>query len=89
MDTIRFSNGEVHDCSFMSTIPDGNSMRAFIALSDVDFTQAAAIFSDAEKTAEMEWGQYRLVGYTTLSSLSVQPYGIQADLRGGHDERIS
>lgn len=89
MDTIKFANGEVHECSFLATIPEGSTMRASIALTDVDFTQAAAIFSDTEKTAEMEWGVYRLVGYTTLVAVSVQPYGIQAVLRGGHDERIS
>lgn len=64
-------------------------MQAIIAIDDADFAQAAAIFSDAEKTAIMEWGLYRLVGYTRLVSLSIHPYGIQAVLKGGHDERIS
>lgn len=86
MDTIKFANGEVHSCSFLSTIPQ--DQKAFIALDDVDFAQAAMIFADAEKTREMEWGQYRLIGYTTLEMLGVQPYGIQAVLKGGHDERI-
>lgn len=89
MSTIKFSNGERHDCSFLSTVNEGGIMTAFIALADVDFAQAAAIFSDTSKTAEMEYGIHRLVGYTTLSALTVQPYGIQATLRGRHDERIS
>lgn len=84
MDTIKFANGEVHSCTFCSTIPDGT---AFIALDDVSFAEAAAIFSDPDKTSEMEWGNYRLVGYTQLVMLGVQPYGIQAALKGGHDER--
>jgi len=86
MDNIKFANGAVYDCSFLSTIPDGT---AFIALSGVDFAQAAQIFSNQNMTREMEYGDYRLVGYTQLQMLGVQPYGIQAVLKGGHDERIS
>lgn len=89
MAMIKFANGERHECSFLSTIPEAGAMKAFIALSDVDFVEAAAIFSNTDKTAEMEWGAYRLIGYTNLAALSIQPYGIQATLIGGHDERIS
>lgn len=64
-------------------------MKAFIALSDVSFAEAAAIFSDENMTSEMEWANYRLVGYTNLLGVYVQPYGIQAILAGGHDEQIS
>ncbi len=88
MDTIKFANGAVYDCSFFSTIPNGNTMQAIIALDGVSFAEAAAIFSNENMTREMEWGQYRLVGYTTLQGVYVQPYGIQAVLNGGHDERI-
>lgn len=87
METIKFANGMTRDCSFLSTIPnDGGT--AFIALADVSFAEAATIFSDEDATSEMEYNEYRLVGYTTLDGLYVQPYGIQAVLRGGHDERI-
>ena len=85
MSIIKFANGERHECSLCVT-HDGS---AYVALVDVDFAQAAAIFSDTSKTTEMEYGVYRLVGYTTLMSLSVQQYGIQAAITGGHDERIS
>lgn len=78
MDTIKFANGAVYDCSFLSTIPDGT---AFVALSGVDFAQAAQIFSNSSMTREMEYANYRLVGYTELVMLGVQPYGIQAVLR--------
>lgn len=86
MDTIKFANGEVHDCTFLSTIPYGDTKKASIALGDVGFEQAAAIFSNVGKTAQMEYGQYVLVGYTRLEMLVAQPYGIQANLTGGHDE---
>ena len=89
MDTIKFANGAVYDCSFLSTIPDGNTHKAFIALSGVSFAEAATIFSDTNMTREMEWGAYRLADYTELRGINVQPYGIQAVLTGGHDERIS
>lgn len=89
MDTIKFANGAVYDCSFLSTIPNGNAMQAIIALDGVSFAEAATIFSNENMTREMEWGQYRLVGYTSLQGVYVQPYGIQAVLTGGHDERIS
>lgn len=85
MDSIKFANGAVRDCAFLSTLGDGT---AFIALADVDFAEAAQIFADPSMTQEMEWGGYRLVGYTTLEGLFAQPYGIQAVLKGGHDERI-
>ena len=88
MDTIKFANGVTHDCSFLSTIPSDGG-KAFIALSDVSFSEAALLFSDEEAISEMEWGNYRLVGYTTLEGLYVQPYGIQAILKGGHDEQRS
>ena len=83
MDTIKFADGSVYNCSFCAT--DGNG-TAFIALDGVNFAEAATIFSDENKTSDMEWASYRLVGYTTLKGLYVQPYGIQAVLYGGHDE---
>lgn len=88
MDTIRFANGAVYDCTFLATLPDGSSFTAFIALADVDFAEAARIFSDPDMTAEMEYGEYLLVGYTDLAGLYQQPYGVQAVLKGGHDERL-
>lgn len=86
MDTIIFANNEVHSCTFMSTIPEGNSNAAFIAIDDIGFVEAASLFSDDDKTSIMQWRDLKLVGYTNLSSISVQPYGIQAVLRGGHNE---
>ncbi len=86
MDSIRFADGSIKSCSFLSTVPDGSSKTAYIALNDVDFAAAAAIFADQEKTRAMAFGNMRLIGYTELIMLGVQPYGIQAVLRGGHDE---
>lgn len=86
MDTIRFANGAVFECSYLSTSGEG---RATIALADVDYPTAARIFSDENMTREMEWGNYRLVGYTQLTDLCLHPSGIMAVLRGGHDERLS
>lgn len=86
MDTITFANGSTHSCSFLSTIPEGAAKTAYIALDDVDFAAAAAIFTDPEKTRAMVYGNMRLIGYTELIMLGVQPYGIQAVLRGGRDE---
>lgn len=88
MDTIKFANGAVYDCSFLSTIPDGSKHTAFIALSGVSFAEAAAIFSDPEMTREMECGSYRLMDYTELRGVNVQPYGIQAVLAGGYDIQL-
>ncbi|MBR6710797.1 MAG: hypothetical protein IKI81_04630 [Selenomonadaceae bacterium] len=89
MDTIKFANGAVYDCSYLSTGPiyGETSNTAFIALANVAFAEAAAIFANPELTREMEWGSYTLVGYTQLQGIYVQPYGVQAVLRGGHDER--
>lgn len=86
MSQIRFANGETHNCTLVSTIP--SDTKAYIAIDDVSFAQAAEIFSDESKTATMEWNGFRLVGYTKLVDLGVTDYGYQACLRGGHDERI-
>ena len=87
MDTIRFSNGEVHSCPYLSTI--SNQQMAFIALDDVSFAEASAIFSNENMTREMEWGEYRLIGYTNLLYVMKESYGFKACLTGGHDERIN
>lgn len=89
MSTIKFADGVVYECAYLSTGPLGleETNTAFIALSGVTFAEAAVIFSDTEKTSEMEWGNYRLIGYTNLVGMSMQPYGPQAILKGGHDER--
>ena len=84
MDTIKFANGAVYDCSFLSTLGDGT---AFIALANISFAEAAAVFSNENMTREMDYGQYKLIDYTQLVGLYVQPYGIQAVLKGGHDEQ--
>ena len=39
-------------------------------------------------TREMEWGAYRLMDYTELRGVNVQPYGIQAVLAGGYDVQL-
>lgn len=85
MDQIKFANGAVYDCAFLATVPGGT---AYIALDGVTFSEAASIFSNPDMTSTMEWGAFRLVGYTELTALYVQPYGIQAVLAGGHDETL-
>lgn len=87
MDEIKFANGEVHSCPLLST--NSNRKMAFVAIDDVSFAEASAIFSDESKTAEMEWGSYRLVGYTNLLYVMKESYGFKACLTGGHDERIN
>lgn len=84
MDTIKFANGEVHSCSLCATIP--NQQMAFIALDDVTFAEASAIFSDENMTNEMVYGQYRLIGYTELLYVMKESFGFKACLKGGHDE---
>lgn len=84
MDTITFANGETYNCTFCATMP--NDSLAIIALGEVGFVEAAQIFSDPSMTERMTYGQTDLVGYTTLQGLTMQPYGVQASLRGGHDE---
>lgn len=84
MDKITFADGSIYNCPFLATNGSGN---AAIALSDVSIIEAATIFSDESMTAEMQYGNINLIGYTKLEGLSVRTYGIQASLRGGHDER--
>ena len=85
MDTIKFANGAVYNCTMCATIP--NMQMAYVALGDVSFADAAAIFSDPEMTEVMEYSDYRLVGYTKLSYVMQESFGVKACLTGGHDER--
>lgn len=87
MTTVKFANGEVHSCPHLATIP--NQQMAFVALDDVSFAEASAIFADESKTSVMEYGEYRLVGYTNLLYVMHENYGFKACLTGGHDERIN
>ena len=87
MDRIKFANGAVHSCSYLSTIP--NQRMAFIALDDVTFGEAAEIFSNPSMTEEMEWNNYILHGYTELLYVMKESYGYKACLQGGYDERIN
>lgn len=89
MDKIKFANGAVYDCASISTAPYTGFNKAIIALANITFAEAAAIFSDPNLTQEIEWGNYRLIGYTNLVAMSVESYGSQAILTGGHNERIS
>ena len=84
MDKIKFADGSEYDCPFCATIPD----NAYIALANVDFPTVAAVFSDTTKTRRIEYGNTVLLGFTTLLSVNVQPYGIQAVLRGGTVQEI-
>ena len=86
MDTITFADGSVYNCSFCATTPEG---RAFVALSGVSFAEAATVFSDPSLTGEMTYSGQRMVGYTQILGLYMQPYGIQAVLMGGHVETIT
>lgn len=84
METITFANGEQHNCTFFASTPD----TAYVAIDDVGFAAAAAVFSDPTKTARMEYGSRVMVGFTTLVAVAVQPYGTQAVLRGGTETTI-
>ena len=85
MDTIKFANGAVYDCSYLATDGQGT---AWIILDGLNITESAAIFSNPEMTREMEWGTYRLVDYTDLVFVMVDQNGVKCGLKGGHDEQI-
>jgi hypothetical protein len=84
METITFANGETHNCTFFASIPN----EAYVAIDDVSFAEAAAIFSNPEKTVRMTYGSRVFTGFTTLIAVAVQPYGTQAVLRGGTETTI-
>lgn len=79
MDKIKMANGASYDCTFCSAIPG----MAFVAIPGNDFARAAQIFGTASNTRRMEYGRYVMTGFTELVDLNVQPYGIQATLKGG------
>ena len=79
MDKITFANGDEHTCPFCAENPNDNTI--FVAVADVSFVDAAALFADATKTAEMTFAGNTYTGYTELRGLYVLPYGIQAALK--------
>lgn len=86
MDEIKMANGAVFDCAYLATDGQGT---AWIVLAGLDMAESARIMGDPEYTEVMEWGQYRLVGYTELVFMMSDPnVGIKCGLKGGHDERI-
>ena len=85
MDEIKFANGAVYDCSYLATDGQGT---AWIILDGLNITESVSILSDPEMTEEMEWGEYRLIGYTNLVFVMVDQNGVKCCLKGGHDERI-
>lgn len=85
MDEIKFANGAVYDCSYLATDGQGT---AWIILDGLDIIESVNILSNSEMTEEMEWGEYRLIGYTNLVFVMVDQNGVKCCLKGGHDERI-
>ena len=86
MDTIKMASGLVFDCAYLATDGQGT---AWIVLDGLDMAESAAVMSDPENTSEMEWGDFRLIGYTELAFMMNDPnVGVKCGLKGGHDERI-
>lgn len=79
---VKFSNGEVHSCTFFSFSEREDGKHAHIALDDVDYVDAARIFAEAEMINSVEYGGKIYTGLDTLLSLSTTSYGIQASLIG-------
>lgn len=85
MDEIKLGNGAVYNCSYLATDGQGT---AWIILDGLDIIESVNILSNPEMTEEMEWGEYRLIGYTNLVFVMVDQNGVKCCLKGGHDERI-
>ena len=83
-DTIKFANGAVFDCSYLATDGQGT---AWIILDGLNIVESVSVFSNPDMTDVMEWGDYRLIGYTELVFVMVDRDGIKCGLKGGHDER--
>ena len=86
MDGIKFADGTVMECSYLATDGQGS---LWIVLNGLDPAESVSILSDTDKTEEMEWNGYRLIGYTNLTFVMIDPnVGSKCCLKGGHDERI-
>ena len=81
MEEIKFANGKVYSCTLLATYDPQNMV--YIAIDGVSFGEAAEIFSNPEYTRKMEYGGYILEGYTELSYVLKESFGIKACLTGG------
>lgn len=83
METIIFANGETHAGDL-----NAYNGKAYVALSDVGFIQAAQILGDPALIGDIICGRQHLVGYSECIMLTVQPYGFEGCLIGGREELL-
>lgn len=86
MDEIKMANGAVFPCNYLATDGQGT---AWIALDGLSMAESAEVMGNPEMTEQMEWGGFRLVGYTDLVFMMRDPaVGVKCGLKGGHDEKL-
>lgn len=80
MDVYSFTtaSGQIYACPLLTVNPIAN--RMFIAVSDLNFAEAAALFSNQEEMSSITYAGKTYTGYTQLDYMMQEPYGIKAQM---------
>lgn len=80
MITFTTASGAEYSCPYLSTINVMGKDIMYIAVDELTFPEAAALFSNSEEMKHIEYADYILEGYTHLDFLAQETYGIKAQM---------
>ena len=75
MDKIIFADGDERDCTFFSVL--SKEGIAYIAIDTTSYLEAAQVFTNTSKTETMQFGDYVIEGFTNLSYIMQQDFGMK------------
>lgn len=75
---FKTASGKEYTCPFFSTLP--NLGLAYVAVSDLSWAEASALFGDETEMAHLEYAGQSVDGYTHLDYIMQEPYGLKAQL---------
>lgn len=80
MDVYSFktASGNVYACPLFTVNERAN--RMFIAVSDLSFAEAAALFSNQDEMSSLTYAGKTYTGYTQLDYMMQEGYGIKAQM---------
>lgn len=78
METVMFNDGTEYECTYLATAPMYGKL--YITIANVTYVEAAAIFSDENKTAEIHYAGRVFRGYTQVDVIINEGGAFKAQL---------
>lgn len=69
---IELADGEMFECDYLSTIPNG---YMFIAIKSDNISSIVSAFTDKEKTKKIKYANYELEGFTVFCGINQEATG--------------